>query len=113
MEQCRLDGVPEDQCSLTDKLLGDFSTVHVGWLLMVMLAFTVSNIFRMDNMFKKAIQFLLFFGIGATILYLVFRSQNAAFMEQCRLDGVPEDQCSLTDKLLGDFSTVHVGWLLM
>jgi len=67
----------------------------------------------MDNMFKKAIQFLLFFGIGATILYLVFRSQNAAFMEQCRLDGVPEDQCSLTDKLLGDFSTVHVGWLLM
>ena len=45
-------------------------------------------------------------------MYLVFRSQNAAFLEQCRLDGTPADQCSLTDKLLQDFSTVHIGWLL-
>lgn len=44
-------------------------------------------------------------------MYLVFRSQNAAFLEQCRLDGTPADQCSLIDKLLHDFSTVHLGWL--
>ena len=43
---------------------------------------------------------------------LVYRSQNAAFQEQCRLDGVPTDQCSLADKLLHDFSTVNFGWLL-
>lgn len=45
-------------------------------------------------------------------MYLVFRSQNAAFLEQCRIDGTPADQCSLTDKLLHDFSTVHFGWML-
>ena len=63
-------------------------------------------------MFKKLLQFFLFLGIGVTILYLVFRSQNAAFQEQCRLDGVPADQCSLTGKLLNDFSTVNLGWIL-
>ncbi|MCC7245632.1 MAG: flippase-like domain-containing protein [Saprospiraceae bacterium] len=45
-------------------------------------------------------------------MWLVFRSQNTAFQEQCRLDGVPSDQCSLTDKLLHDFSTVNIGWIL-
>ncbi|MCB9314522.1 MAG: flippase-like domain-containing protein [Lewinellaceae bacterium] len=62
---------------------------------------------------KKALQFLVFLGIGVTILWLVFRSQNAAYQEQCRLDGVPSDQCSLIDKLLHDFSTVHPGWILL
>ncbi len=63
-------------------------------------------------MLKKALQFLLFLGIGIAILTLVFRSQNTAFQEQCRLDGVPTDQCSLLDKLLYDFSTVNIGWML-
>jgi len=63
-------------------------------------------------MLKKALQFLLFLGVGIAILTLVFRSQNTAFQEQCRLDGVPSDQCSLLDKLLYDFSTVHIGWML-
>lgn len=43
---------------------------------------------------------------------LVYRSQNIAFQEQCRLDGVPTDQCSLIDKLVHDFSTVQPGWIL-
>lgn len=63
-------------------------------------------------MTKKILQFLLFFGIGVAVLTLVFRSQNAAFQEQCRLDGTPADQCSLMDKLLHDFSTVNLGWIL-
>lgn len=62
---------------------------------------------------KKVLQFLLFLGLGGTILWLVFRSQNAAYQEQCRLDGIPSDQCSLTAKLLHDFSTVHLGWMLL
>ena len=44
--QCRLDGIPSDQCSLTDKLLHDFSTVNLWWILVVLIAFTLSNIFR-------------------------------------------------------------------
>ncbi|MBL7828522.1 MAG: flippase-like domain-containing protein, partial [Saprospiraceae bacterium] len=60
---------------------------------------------------KKILQFLFFLGFGLAIFALVFRSQNEAFQEQCRLDGVPGDQCSLIQKLMDDFSTVHVGWL--
>jgi uncharacterized membrane protein YbhN (UPF0104 family) len=61
---------------------------------------------------KKIIQFILFLSIGVVIMTLVYQSQNSAFMEQCRIDGVPTDKCSLTDKLLTDFSTIHFGWLL-
>lgn len=63
-------------------------------------------------MTKKILQFLLFLGIGSAIMAWVFSSQNAAFQEQCRLDGTPADQCSLTDKLLHDFSTVNLWWIL-
>ena len=62
-------------------------------------------------MVKKILQLLFFVGLGVVILKLVYDNQNTAFQEQCRLDGVPTDQCSLSDKLLHDFSTVHVGWL--
>ncbi|MCC6463471.1 MAG: flippase-like domain-containing protein [Saprospiraceae bacterium] len=67
----------------------------------------------MSPTIKKILQFLFFLGLGVTILSLVFRSQNNAFQEQCRLDGIPSDQCSLVDKLLHDFSTVHLGWLFL
>lgn len=76
---------------------------------------------------KKILQFLLFFGLGFTVLWLVFRNQNAAYQEQCRLErleqcrlaGIPPEQCSppehcsLTDQLLYDFSTVDPGWMLL
>jgi glycosyltransferase 2 family protein len=61
---------------------------------------------------KKVIQFLIFLGLGCTIMWLVYRSQNAAFQAQCQLDGIPSDQCSLTDALITDFSSVRVGWLV-
>ena len=62
-------------------------------------------------MFKKALQFVFFLGLGVTILALVFRSQDAAFKEDCRLKGIPDADCSLLDKLWHDFSTVHLGWI--
>ena len=67
----------------------------------------------MSSKFKKALQFVLFLGIGVTILGLVFRNQNAAYQAQCRIDGIPPEQCSLMDKLLHDFSTVHAGWIFL
>ncbi len=63
-------------------------------------------------MVKKILQFLLFLGIGVSIMAWVFSSQNTAFQEQCRLDGTPADQCSLMDKLLQDFGTVNLWWIL-
>jgi uncharacterized membrane protein YbhN (UPF0104 family) len=63
-------------------------------------------------MVRKILQFLLFLGIGVSIMAWLFNSQNAAFQEQCRLDGVPAEQCSLADKLLQDFGTVNIWWIL-
>ena len=67
----------------------------------------------MSPKLKKALQFFLFLGIGVTILTLVYRSQDAAFQAQCQLDGIPAAQCSLPEKLLHDFSTVHAGWIFL
>jgi glycosyltransferase 2 family protein len=44
--QCALDGVPAHHCSLIHKLTTDFGIVHFGWLFLVAVAFTVSNLFR-------------------------------------------------------------------
>lgn len=63
-------------------------------------------------MVKKLLQFLLFLGIGTAILTWVFSSQNDAFQAQCRLDGVPPEECSLMDKLLQDFGTVSLWWIV-
>jgi uncharacterized membrane protein YbhN (UPF0104 family) len=64
-------------------------------------------------MLKKGFQFLFFLGLGSTILFLVFRNQNAAFQEQCQHDNIPAAECSLMDKLVADFSTVNIGWMLL
>jgi glycosyltransferase 2 family protein len=62
-------------------------------------------------MFKKILQFLVFASIGGVILFLVFRSQNAAFQAQCALDGVPTEQCSLFQKLASDFRSIQPFWM--
>lgn len=67
----------------------------------------------MTSAWKKALRFLLFFGIGVLLLALVFRHQNAAYQEQCRLDGIPAQECRLLDKLMSDFSSVHLGWMVL
>jgi len=59
------------------------------------------------------LKFLLFLGIGVVILYLLYRHQNAAFQAECALKGIPGEECSLIDKVLHDFGTVRVGWLLL
>lgn len=67
----------------------------------------------MNKQVLNALRFLLFVGVGAGILYLMYRSQQAAYLEQCRLDGVPDDECSLLDKLVADFRGASTFWLLM
>lgn len=67
----------------------------------------------MNKQLLNVLRFLLFVGVGAGILYLMYRSQQAAYLEQCRLDGIPEDECSLLDKLVADFRGASTFWLLM
>lgn len=61
------------------------------------------------NFFK----FLLFLSIGLVILYLVYRSQNAAFQADCAIKGIPAEECSLLDKVWADFRSVQPFWILM
>lgn len=60
---------------------------------------------------KNFIQFVLFLGVGLGILYFVFRKQEAAYQEQCALDGIPTTDCSLLDKVVTDFSSSNFYWL--
>jgi uncharacterized protein (TIRG00374 family) len=58
------------------------------------------------------LKFLFFLGIGAGILYLVYRSQSVAFQEDCALRGIPEAECSLWRKVLNDFRGANFLWIL-
>lgn len=91
---------------------------------------------------KKAIlnvlQFLLFLGIGAGILFLVFKHQNQAYNDDCCIKSIPEwntiqseeqkqallEQCRqkslaetgclpLTDKLIADFKSTNFAWIAL
>ena len=67
----------------------------------------------MNKNLANALKFILFIGVGFGILYLMYRGQQAAYLEQCRLDGTPADQCSLLDKLIADFKSANPFWLVM
>ena len=46
LEQCAKDGIAAEDCVLIDKLIDDFASANVFWLLMTLLAFNVSNVSR-------------------------------------------------------------------
>lgn len=54
-----------------------------------------------------------FVGIGVTILYLVYQSQQASYQAKCALDGIPAEDCVLLDKVISDFKSANPWWLLM
>jgi uncharacterized protein (TIRG00374 family) len=59
------------------------------------------------------VQYLIFFGIGGGILIYFYHQQEVAYIDQCRIDGIPAAQCSLWDKLVKDFLSVDVFWMSM
>ena len=67
----------------------------------------------MNKTLGNALKFLLFVGVGVGILYLMYRNQQAAYLEQCQLDGVAEADCSLLDRIAGDFRSANPLWLLL
>lgn len=59
------------------------------------------------------LKFLIFLSLGAGILYLVYRNQNAAFQEDCKLKGVPAADCSLIGEVINAFGSVNAFWIFM
>lgn len=61
----------------------------------------------------NALKVLLFLIVGVVILYFVYQSQNAAYIEDCQLKGIPDSECNLLDKLITDFQQSNYFWLFM
>ena len=67
----------------------------------------------MNTQIKNFLKFLLFFSIGATILYFVYQSQSESYAQYCAEEGIPSEDCSLIGKLLDDFTKVNYFWVVM
>lgn len=65
------------------------------------------------NIFRTILKFFVFLGTGVGILWLLYRKQNAAYQQECLTKGVPAADCSLLDKILTDFGTVQIGWIVL
>jgi len=83
----------------------------------------------MKNLLINTLKFLVFFGVGFTILYFVFQDQQAGFQKKCDYDFIelciknggskvvceakPKPVCSLSEKVINDFKTVNYFWILL
>lgn len=67
----------------------------------------------MSTLIRNFLKFLGFLGLGLGIMYLLYRSQNKAYQEQCALDGISAADCSLLHKVMTDFANADYFWLLM
>lgn len=54
--------------------------------------------------------FLLF---GLTILWFLYHDLSAKFLAECQLKGIPDAQCSLVEKVVQDFRSTKVIWLVI
>lgn len=67
----------------------------------------------MKKHFINFIKILVFFGIGAFLFYLVFDKQNTAFQEECVLQNIAPEDCSLFQKVWNDFMSTNFFWIFM
>ncbi len=61
---------------------------------------------------KGILKFILFLSLGVLILWLMYRSQSAAYLEECQKDGIPIADCSLVDRIVADFKSVKWIWII-
>ncbi len=66
----------------------------------------------MNSKLSEALKVLFFAALGLLILYLMYRSQQAAYLEDC-INTNPNDNCSFIDKLIADFSSVSWVWIII
>lgn len=67
----------------------------------------------LKKVLTNLLKFSVFLSVGLVILYWVYQKQNAAYQAECDLKGVPLADCSLLQKVLNDFASAEVFWLLM
>lgn len=67
----------------------------------------------MSSQLKNIFKTVVFFGIGLTVLYLVYRSQETAYENDCMLKGIDLDTCSFWDRMVSDISSANFGWIAL
>lgn len=63
--------------------------------------------------FIDILKYVLFLGIGIGILYLMWQHNSAAYLEECRLRGSDQSDCSLWNKIKSDFSQANWFWIFI
>jgi uncharacterized protein (TIRG00374 family) len=66
----------------------------------------------LNNRLKTIVKFVVFLGVGLFIFYYLFKNFETAYLEDCTLKGIPEAECSLLDKIISDFKSVKVIWII-
>jgi len=66
-----------------------------------------------ESKLKTALNVIIFALIGAAILYFMWQSQGKAYAEECTLNGVAPEDCSLLDKLVSDYRNAKIFWLIV
>ena len=56
---------------------------------------------------------LFFLAFGLTILWFLYNDLNSSYLAECQLKGIPESECNLVDKVLDDFRSAHIFWLVI
>lgn len=67
----------------------------------------------MNPKLKSLVQFVVFLSIGALILYLLYTNLNGAYQEECKFKNIPSSECSLMDRIIKDFRSVNLFWILV
>jgi len=67
----------------------------------------------LNSTLKNLLKFVLFLGIGVTILYVVYQKNSATYLADCVSKGGTADSCIFWKKLLSDFKTAKFQWLVL
>lgn len=66
----------------------------------------------LNSRLKTILKFVVFLGIGLLLFYYLFNNFETAYQEDCQLKGIPEAECSLLDKIISDFKSVKIVWII-
>lgn len=66
----------------------------------------------MNHVFKSFLKFLVFLSIGGIVLFLLYINYQSAYELDCALNGIDKSDCSLIAKIIGDFKTVKLVWII-
>jgi len=65
----------------------------------------------MNKTIRNILFIIVSFTIGFTILYFIYSNFNEAYIEQCKLDGIPMEECDFLQKLKDDFWSANWFWV--